>query len=363
MKEKTFRRKLRVILAIASKDTLDALKNRTILTLALGILALMLSAKTLPFLLALRGLPTLAIYNPSELPLVDPLQDRDDLNVVSLNSEQEMKSSLVDSQRLMIGLVLPNTLDLDSGEEKIRLDGFYPNWANPKRVRDQVAFFEEVLSNAAERDVLIQIDKNVIYPTTEPGLHLLMAVQTGSLMILLVGLILVPYLFLDEKDQHTMDALLVSPASHTQIVIGKALAGLVYVLVAAAVVLLFNFRYIVHWELILLSILLGATFSVLIGLFLGILVDSQATLGIWSSLFLFLFIGPSVIGSFVKTSLPDALIEIMSWTPGFAFNQLMKSSMYKPVFPSLILKDSGVLITSMLLVFFLIVWQIRRMDQ
>ena len=363
MKEKPFRHRFRIILAITAKDTLDALKNRTIMTLALGILALMLSGKTLPFLLALRGLPTLAIYNPSELPLFDPLQDRDDLNIVSLSSEQEMKSLLVDSQQLMIGLILPNTLDPDSGDEKIRLHGFYPNWANLNRVRDQVAFFEEALSNAAGMDVLIQIDNNVIYPTTEPGLHLLMAVQTGSLMILLVGLILVPYLFLDEKDQHTLDALLVSPASHTQIVIGKALAGLVYSFVAAAVILLFNFRYIVHWELISLSILLGATFSVLVGLFLGILVDSQATLGMWSSLLLLLFIGPSVIGSFVKTSLPDVLMEIMSWTPGFAFSQLMKSAMYKPVFPSLILKDSGVLITSIILVFFLIVWQIRRMDQ
>jgi len=40
----------------------------------------------------------------------------------------------------------------------------------------------------------------------------------------------------EEKEKHTMEALLVSPASYSQIVLGKTIAGIFYCLTAAAVV-------------------------------------------------------------------------------------------------------------------------------
>lgn len=355
--------RFRIILAIALKDSLDALKNRTLLTLAFGILALMLSAKTLPLLLTLRGLPTLATYSSNLSPYFERLQDREDMKLIQLDSEQEMKSLLVDSQQLIIGMLIPNPLDLDSVNGVVQVEAFYPNWANPNRVRENILFFEEVLSDALEMEVQINYLGNKIYPTTETGYHLLMATQTATLMILLVGLILVPYLFLDEKEQHTMEALLVSPAGYNQIVIGKALAGLVYTIIAAVVVLAFNFRYIVHLELLMLCFTLGAVFSVLTGLLLGILVENQASLGLWSSALMFVFIGPSVVSSFVNSRLPDFLIKIFSFTPGVAINQLMKYSMYKPISPPLIFNSSIFLILSILVIFLLLIWRLHRTDR
>jgi len=354
--------RFRIILAIALKDSLDALKNRTLLTLAFGILALMLSAKTLPLLLSLRSLPTLAICSSNLSSYLEPLQDREDMKLIQLDSEQQ-KSLLVDSQQLIIGMVIPNPLDLDSAHRVIHLEAFYPNWASAKLVRENILFFNKVLSDALDMDVQINFLGNKIYPTTEPGYHLLMATQTATLMILLVGLILVPYLFLDEKEQHTMEALLVSPASYNQIVIGKALAGLVYTIIAAVVVLAFNFRYIVHWELLTLCFTLGAVFSVLTGLLLGILVENQSSLGLWSSVLMFFFIGPSVVSSFVNSRLPDFLIKIFSFTPGVAINHLMKYSMYKPISPPLIFKSSIFLILSSLVIFLLLIWRLRGTDQ
>ena len=355
--------RFRIILAIALKDSLDALKNRTLLTLSFGILALMLSAKTLPLLLTLRGLPTLAICCSNLSPSFEPLQDREDMKLIQLDSEQEMRGLLVDSQQFIIGMVIPNPLDLDSENGVVQLEAFYPNWASAKLVRNNILFFTQVFSDALGMEVQINFLGNKIYPTIEPGYHLLMATQTATLMILLVGLILVPYLFLDEKEQHTMEALLVSPASYNQIVIGKALAGLVYTIIAAVVVLAFNFLYIVHWELLTLCFCLGAVFSVLTGLLLGILVENQASLGLWSSVLMFVFIGPSVVSSFVNSRLPDFMIKIFSFTPGVAINQLMKYSMYKPISPPLILKSSSFLILSTLVIFLLLIWRLHRTDR
>lgn len=363
MKTTPFRQQLRIILAITAKDTLDALKNRTLLTLAFSILVLMLSARALPMLLSWRGLPALGIYDPAGLPVLEPLQDRDDLRFVRFDFEQEMKSQLLDTPELMIGLVLPDETKFIAGEDQIYLDGYYPNWANPARVHKQVAFLEDVLSDTFGTEVQIEVDGNAVYPTVEPGLHLLMITQATTLMIFLVGSMMVPYLFLDEKEQRTMDALLVSPASYGQLVSGKALAGVVYCLVTAAVVLLFNFRYIVHWELVLLAILLGGAFSVLIGLLLGILVESQASLGMWTGLLLVFLVGPSFISSFSQSRLPVSLKAIFSWTPGVAFNQLLKASMYQPIQAASILRDAVILAAAAALIFILILWRADRLDR
>lgn len=363
MKTTPFRQQLRIILAITAKDTLDALKNRTLLTLAFSILVLMLSARALPMLLSWRGLPALGIYDPAGLPVLEPLQDRDDLRFARFDSEQEMKSQLLDTPELMIGLVLPGEITLIAGDDQIRLDGYYPNWAGPARVHKQVAFLEDVLNDTFGTEVRIKVDGNVVYPTVEPGLHLLMITQTTTLMIFLVGSMMVPYLFLDEKEQRTMDALLVSPASYSQLVSGKALAGVVYCLVVAAVVLLFNFRYIVHWELVLLTILLGGTFSVLVGLLLGILVDSQASLGMWTGLLLAFLVGPSLMSSFSHSRLPAFVEAVFSWTPGVAFNQLLKASMYQPLQAAPILRDAVILATAAALIFILILWRAGGMDR
>ena len=52
-------------------------------------------------------------------------------------------------------------------------------------------------------------------------------------MILMMGIFLVPSLLFEEKETKTMQALLVSPASIGQVVVGKALAGAFYILVTA----------------------------------------------------------------------------------------------------------------------------------
>ena len=65
-----------------------------------------------------------------------------------------------------------------------------------------------------------------------------------AVVIITIGIILVPFLMIEEKENHTIEALMVSPAIYSQIVIGKAIAGTFYCLVAAAIVLLVNYAVI-----------------------------------------------------------------------------------------------------------------------
>jgi ABC-type Na+ efflux pump permease subunit len=89
--------------------------------------------------------------------------------------------------------------------------------------------------------------------------------------VVVVGMSFVPYLIAEERETRTLQVLLVSPASIGQVVAGKALAGAAYCLTGGGVVIALNYLYVVHWEVVLASILCGTALAVALGLLLGIL--------------------------------------------------------------------------------------------
>jgi hypothetical protein len=63
--------RVRIVWAIAAKDIVDALKNRTILSVVLRMATLMFSAQAFPALLKLSATPRAVVYdagNPPESP-------------------------------------------------------------------------------------------------------------------------------------------------------------------------------------------------------------------------------------------------------------------------------------------------------
>lgn len=351
----------RIILSIALKDIQDGLKNRTILTLAFGVLFLMLSPRVLPLLLSARAVPTLVVYEPDGPAAAMVFDATSEMRILPVRSEDELTSRLIETQQVMIGVVLP--ADLWTGSGEMVLDGYAAYWASPADVRELAERFGQALSAASGRPVRIETAGNRIYASLTTGTHLAISSQTIMLMIVLMCMMLVPFLLLEEKEQRTLDALLVSPASHTDLVVGKALAGTGYGLIAGGVALAVNYRLIVHWEIAGLAVLLGGGFAVLTGLLLGLLVDNQASLGMWMSLLAVLLIGPAVALSFGGSRIPENINTILAWTPGAACNELIRIAMCGEVPAALAGRDAAVLAVSMLLVFGLIVWRVRRMDR
>ena len=84
-----------------------------------------------------------------------------------------------------------------------------------------------------------------------------MVTATMAIAILTMGTLLAPLLIIEEKESHTFEALLVSPASLTQVITGKALAGAAYCLAAVLAVLLLTGYLVAQWHIMLLAILLG----------------------------------------------------------------------------------------------------------
>jgi ABC-2 type transport system permease protein len=177
-----------------------------------------------------------------------------------------------------------------------------------------------------------------------------------------MGIFLVPSLLFEEKETKTMQALLVSPASISQVVLGKALAGVFYILVTALVIFAFSFAEVVHWEIALLFVACGAFFSVAIGLLLGSLFDKQQDMVGWMTGLLLFLVGAILVQS-LNMQLPVFVKEILPWLPSVALADICRV-VYSEVVPSArILIDVIDILVFSLPIYAVVIWRIRRSDR
>jgi ABC-type Na+ efflux pump permease subunit len=264
----------------------------------------------------------------------------------------------------MLGIVIPAGFQQAEGSGgEIEMDGYFVHWANPDRVAELVALFEEELSQASWQTVRINVEEHALYPSSELGLQPFLLAMNLTIMVLVVGLALVPHLLIEEKETHTFEALLVSPARFSQVVAGKALAGVFYCLCAAVVVFVLNTRWIVHWEIAALAFLLGAAFAVAVGLLMGIVSENPATINLWMGLVLMLLLVPMLLVELASAKLPAVVQAIVPWTPSVAMAKLVGFSMVGAVPAVSIWSNAGILAVESLVFYALVVWRVRRSDR
>jgi ABC-2 type transport system permease protein len=174
---------------------------------------------------------------------------------------------------------------------------------------------------------------------------------------------LVPYLMVEEKESRTLDALLVSPASIGQVVVGKAIAGMVYGLVAAGVVLAFNRTLVVHWELAILAAACGTLFAVAVGLLLGSIFDNPQNMSLWMGLTLIILLLPAFLSLAASSALPKLPRAIMPWIPSAALTKAIRISFSGSVPLDQVFLNLGIVLGSTILLLTTVVWIVRRSDR
>jgi len=107
----------------------------------------------------------------------------------------------------------------------------------------------------------------------------------------------------EEKEQHTLQAVLVAPASYADFVAGKGLAGLVYAILSGGIILTLNGGLRGYVGLTALVLLLTSIVLVEIGLLLGAMFDSPAALNTWSFLVLLPLTLPGVVTPAIRLGL------------------------------------------------------------
>ena len=354
---------LSMIRVIAAKDLVEALKNRLILSILLGSIFILLSGAALPLLLTSKNLPRMVVYDRGRSALLRTLAARADLRVGIVDSREEMESALVNAPNLAVGLVVPADFDQRAGGgASIALQAYFPHWANPERLSQRAAFFEEQLSQDSWAKVHLDLAGHAVYPPVDLSGRPLMLLLNLVAVILVIGIALVPLLMIEEKEAQTLKVLLVSPAGLGQVIVGKALVGMFYSLIPALVVMLFYRHLFVHWDVAILAVLLTAALAVAAGLLLGILADSPTTASMWGSLLLLLMIGSALLKLFTGLNLPPTVQSALDWLPGSAMLQLFSISQAGKFPPGLLWLNASALLAAIAAISILLAWYLRRLE-
>jgi len=353
---------IRIIWAITAKDLVDVVKNKNVLGVIIPALFVIVLYRFMPAINAEDGPPALLIYDAGNPAVMTLLEDSPAVDLYTYESEEKMLYYLSNGEQPELGLVIPAGFDQAmQAEQPLELQGYMLHFFTAEEVSELQHYMQDELEYLLGRPVIIQIDHEIQLQPETHGITIL-ASMGFSFVILMVGMIAIPHMMLEEKQNKTLDAILISPASSTHIVIAKALTGLIFALMVYGIGL-FLFRFvIVHWSLALLAGLLGALFAVSLGLLLGILVDTRQQLVLWAWVGLVPLFLPMML-SFMDDLLPAWLIQIVKWVPSSALMQAIRSSMVGIPPVEYYLPQLAILLFSAVWVMALDIRLIRRSDR
>jgi ABC-type transport system involved in multi-copper enzyme maturation permease subunit len=308
----------RLIGAVAAKDIVDALRNRIVLSILVGVVVMGLSSVAMPLIGAADRTPTAYVFDPGRSAPVRALTQETGFRLRLARSEADMLTTVSRVTQPVLGLALPADLAASPTAR-----GYAAFWLPQERVAALTATFEAALSEAAGRPVRIELAAERLYPSLEGGGSAFMSALGTTIVILTIGLALVPYLLVDEKEARTLDALLVAPIRYGHILAGKALAGLSYCLTATLVMALISARYVVHGPLLGLAALLGGLMAVGLGLLVGALVENPPAIGLPMTALLLTLLTPAVLLEFGKGGTALGLRAALPWIPAASLTRLL----------------------------------------
>jgi len=351
----------KIILTVASKDISQAIKDKMVLGIIIGVFLLILPSQLVPIFLQNESIPLGVIYGTEPTTLSNALSDLEDTSSFSVKSLPVLRDEIVSGRSNTIGLVLPQDFaELVSTEDKIRIDAYLPHWTDQDEAVNLVHHFEDKIQMLTDNPIEIIVVDDQVYPDEDTRGSEMMFVLQMINGIMTFSLVLVPQLMMTEKETHTLDALLVSPAKLSDLVIGKGIVGVFYAGIASLIIILMNLKIIAHWPLLIMSVISGIAFAVLTGLFIGLLFDNfqQATLFMW--LVVTIAIAPAFINLVLTVSLPKILEDIMYWLPSGQMANLLLMSLMKSVDYQTALLGLGTIWIFNLILFGLNLWQIKE---
>ena len=352
---------LNILWTIASKDILDALKNKVVVSMIIMLSILLLVPKMLPLIFE-QAQTVLPIYEMGNSSLVAELRNNPDISVQRLHTEQELRTALCGGVYPLIGLRIP--ADFDQGfatGAQVEFQG-YVCWGKRHQVSDLQPKLEEMLSQSLGRMVTIHIEGNIVYPPSGDVLSLGLVTINSVLMILMMGIFLVPSLLFEEKETKTIQALLVSPASISHVVVGKALAGLFYILVTALMIFAISWAEVIHWDMVMLFVIASGVFSVAVGLVLGSFYEKQQDMVGWMTAILLLLVG-AILVKILGVELPALVENILPWVPSVALAEICRAAFSESVPVSRVLIDLGIVLSISLPLYALVIWKVWRSDR
>jgi ABC-2 type transport system permease protein len=358
---KTIADSLYIAWIVGTKDIVDALKNKgsrnNLIIMILMVVFFYWLSDIRPF----DKNVSVVVYDESS---TSPA-----LETVKLSNGTEyafrQAASLEDMENKManqdLGLVIPMDFNqnLASGSTRI-LEG-YIFWVTRMKVSALEAKYSQAFTEILNQPVQVEIGDHIVVPQANADGQQTNVTYLMVYFIFTTGLLLIPHLMMEEKQTKTLDALLSSPASPGQIVLGKALAGFFYILVIGGIALALFSLYIVNWPLAISAFFGYALLAVGLGLLVGSLIKSMKQLGSWMLvLLLFLMIPPLF---YTASNLKAGIRLVLTWMPSSALASLLRFACSTGYTVQQILPNLAIAVLSIGVVFGLVIWKVRRSDR
>jgi ABC-2 type transport system permease protein len=346
---------------IGTKDILDALKNKSSRSNIIIIVFMVVFFYWLSDLRPFDKNVSAVVYDEGKTVLAFEtvkLADGREYSFRQASSLQDMEQKMANQN---LGLVFPVDFDqtLASGGSAV-VKG-YIFWVDRRKVAALEVKYSRALSEIFKQPTKVIIGENIIIPQANADGNQTNLTYLMVYFVFSTALLLIPHLMLEEKQTKTMEALMISPASPGQIVLGKALAGFFYILVIGGIALALFSQYIVNWVIAVTAFFGYALLAVGLGLLVGSLIKSMKQLGSWMLvLMLFLIIPPLF---YMSSNLKAGIRVILTWVPTSILASLLRFACSTGVTTQQILLNLAIATLSIMIVFSLVIWKVRRFDR
>lgn len=349
----------RVVSAFAQKDIVDAIRNRYLLgALLTPVFVAVLLRVLLPGITNVNF--TMVVHDPGGSRLVSELRAMPQMKVIAAASAEAVPNEL-EKSKAVGGLAIPANFDADIAAGK---QPELVAYINNKQSDIEQAVFRQLLERQFLTSVKerlpahlnwIDVNKEARAETPALNLNQMLLPMLLLLTFAMAGALVVPLLLVEEKEKRTLDFLLTSPASLSEIIAGKALTGVVYSVLFAGILLAVNYKLVANWPLTLLTILLGIVFVVAVGLFMGALFENTMQVNTWAGLVLFVLLAPS----FPSLRLPAILERALHFVPTYYFVEALRSALAGTSSPKF-WGHLAVVLASTVVAFAAAIWALRR---
>ncbi|NIM96460.1 MAG: ABC transporter permease, partial [Anaerolineales bacterium] len=319
---------VRILWVLVSKDIVGTVRNKNTLGVLLPTLFLVVFYRAMPLFVFKEEQPTVLLYDAGQSRLTEAMRGSPNLSLYEYPSQAVMEEKLaVGGDEEEIGLVIPANLDelLDAGDQ-LELEGYVLNWVSDSAAQFMKSYMEEEIADLVEQPVQINVEENTVYVRPDSFGFPFFTAEGLIIVIMMIGVSLTPNLIFEEKQSKTMDALMVSPANDTLIIVAKSLTGLFYCFAAGALVLALSIPLLMHWGLTILTVLVGSLFAVSLGLFFGSIFEVRQQMMIWGFTAFAVLLIPTFL-TILEPLVPVVLVDIMQWIPTVALLNVVRGSL------------------------------------
>ena len=358
---------LRTTLAIARKDALNILVNKATLIMLLTPVMIAILFAVISGLIGSQPVKLL-IYNPEHSRISQVVSRTLPSSQVTLaNSPDEVNSEFAQgkSPSYALGMVVPPGFDasLSRGEHPQLTLYFNDNQMNEMQrqlVVQTITDYAYSVSHAQPPVIITPMTSNTFIFTFNLDLstfYVAMALLTS----ISVGISLVSTLLVEEKEKKTLRMLLVSPATLTDVAMGKLLVGVGYQLVLSVVVMALLHGFVGNLPLVLLFVLLITCFGLAISLLAGSVFHTTSGVGGFLGIVSLLFVIPAVfVGPLGTIFGNNLLLDVLHLLPTYYMADGLLNALQNEGTIGSAFLDLGVTIAGAVVCLSVAVWLLHR---